>query len=213
MILATENTDREMILLLLSMGASVKYAWEQAQSSLYDIAIRSGNAHIVELLVRRGYFKSQQSTEATGSPDESNLVIMAYIGDAQGIEELLGKYGSPLPAQIFEEALRAASARGHLPVVRLLMHKGVQINSRDAVDRTALHYATKHLHWDVADSGAAAVHLFERGRGRGGQVSASRVCRPHRHYLVCQAVRETRVAVPGAARCREEDAEGDLGKQ
>ncbi|KXX83299.1 Ankyrin repeat and KH domain-containing protein 1 [Madurella mycetomatis] len=158
MMLATVNANKEMILLLLDMAASMRWIWEQTQSSLYDIAINSGIVDIAELLVCRGYFRSQQSTEATGkqrlsemSSDESNLVIMACNGVTQGIKELLGKRGSSFQDQVFEEALRAASARAHLPVTSLLLRSGVQMNSRDAVDRTALQYAAKHLHWDVAD--------------------------------------------------------------
>ncbi|GAB1316489.1 hypothetical protein MFIFM68171_06699 [Madurella fahalii] len=163
-ILATENANREMIVLLLDMGASMRCIWEQAKSSLYDIAASSGNVDIAELLVRRGYFKSQQATETTGkqgpietSSDDSNLVIMAYDGDVQGIKRLLDTLGPPLPVRVIEEALRAAAARGHLTAAKLLLRSGVRINSRDTVDRTALHYATKYLHWDVAD------FLIEKG--------------------------------------------------
>lgn len=160
LLLAVETQSQACVKWLLDMGASMQCIWEDTQQSLFDLAAQAHHREITQLLVRRGCFQIQTQTDATqprGSVaaaevrDDGSLVMLAYNSDSAGVGNLLGKASGRLPAHVLGEALHAASARGHLPIVKTLLESGAQVNIRDINGRTALHYATRHLHHDVMD--------------------------------------------------------------
>ncbi|KAL9119241.1 MAG: hypothetical protein Q9187_004208, partial [Circinaria calcarea] len=160
LLLAVETQSQACVKWLLDMGASMQCIGEDTQLSLFDLAAQTYHREIMQLLVRRGCFQIQTQTDATqprGSAaaaevrDDGSLVMLAYNNDSAGVGNLLGKASGRLPAHVLGEALHAASARGHLPIVKTLLKSGAQINIRDINGRTALHYATRHLHHDVID--------------------------------------------------------------
>ncbi|RYP46525.1 hypothetical protein DL768_007272 [Monosporascus sp. mg162] len=159
LILAIKTQNRSAVEWLLDMGASLQCICENSQRSAFDIAAKKFDLDMMELLVRRGCFQIQTSTcgsQSRGSTaaqilDNNGLVMLAYNGDLRGVNNLLTEANSPLPAHVLGEALHAASARGHLPIAKVLLKNRAKVNLEDLNGRVALHYATRHLHLDVAE--------------------------------------------------------------
>ncbi len=160
LLLAVSTPSRKSAELLLDLGASMKCIWEHTQETLFDSAIGEYQLDIAQLLVSRGCFRTQRGMDTVKQRGiagtavdrvEDNLVILAYDGDSKGLENYLVETCGSLPAHILDEALHAASARGNLAIVQLLLRSGAQVDECDLNGRTALHYATRHLHFDVAD--------------------------------------------------------------
>jgi ankyrin repeat protein len=164
LLIAVRMKSLEAVNFLLDAGASLQCVWEHTQQSLFDFVADGSEAEIAQLLVRHGCFRIQNLTSTAqereapaGSRDENSLAILAYDGDLAAVGNWLVKHRGSIAPNILGEALHAASARGHVDVVMLLLENRAQVNLRDINGRTALHHATRHLHYDVADG------LVERG--------------------------------------------------
>ena len=131
---------------------------EHDQMSLFDTASEYSDDDMTQLLVRRGCFQvkaeghsSQEVPARIRTWDDHSLVMLAYNGEADRVGDLLARGSGSLAAHILSEALHTASARGHLPIVKMLLKSGVRPDVKDINGRSALHHATRHLHFDVAD--------------------------------------------------------------
>ncbi|KAM0259059.1 hypothetical protein ACHAQJ_003560 [Trichoderma viride] len=151
LIFAVGKNSPESVDLLLALGAKMHCLLESSQQSLFDIATAE-YPDLVEFLVQRGCFQTTtDDTEVSGTNhSKESLVMLAYMGETKGVENKLHELDSPLSASDLGEALHAASAMGHLSIVKLLLRKGARVNRRDDTGRTALHYAAKYLREDVA---------------------------------------------------------------
>jgi len=112
------------------------------------------------LLVQRGCFRSNKTgprlhvlNDDSDCHKETDLFEAAFDGSTAKVQDSLDGLPDPpsvASRQLIEEALRVASARGHVALVSLLVRQpGIQINARDVTERTALHHAAMHLHWQV----------------------------------------------------------------
>ncbi|KAI1389626.1 ankyrin repeat and SOCS box protein 7 [Hypoxylon trugodes] len=157
LIFAVRRQYKDMAEWLLDAGASIQGIFESNQQSLFDIAAQDSQPEIMRLLVRRGCFQIQtrgnhsDGVMSTKAREDNSLVILAYNGDIAGVRKLLSESSSPLPIQVLGEALHAASAQGHLPIVGFLLKNRTSASVVDINGRIALHHAAKHLHFDVAD--------------------------------------------------------------
>ncbi|RYP15969.1 hypothetical protein DL765_005409 [Monosporascus sp. GIB2] len=159
LMLAIETQNPSAVEWLLDMGASLQCICEHPQKSAFDLAAENSDLDMMQLLVRRGCFQIQTSTG--GSPsrgstsaqalDNNSLVMLAYNGDLRGVNKFLTEANNTLSAHVLGEALHAASARGHLPIVKVLLENRAKVNLGDLNGRVALHHATRHLHLDVAE--------------------------------------------------------------
>ncbi|KAH8803421.1 ankyrin repeat-containing domain protein [Xylogone sp. PMI_703] len=161
--IAVQGNNQASVNLLLSMGAKMQCLWEETQQSLFDIAIDAGYSDLAQFLVLCGCFRSQKVAHirrpgvSDPESDKESLVMLSYTGEIREIESIIHESDSSYSVKDLGEALHAASARGYLYVVKLLVRNGAQVNERDITGRTALHYATKYLHEDIAD------YLMESG--------------------------------------------------
>ncbi|KAK3291787.1 ankyrin repeat and SOCS box protein 7 [Chaetomium fimeti] len=156
---------------LLDEGAAGSGVWEHTQQTAFDLAVDgSSGPEMAELLVKRGCFRARVARDggepigegtrgsstpavaaaAAGECVSDDLVMLAYHGALEELKAVLSR--QTLPHQILGEAMRAAAARGHVRVVDLLIRRhGARVNVQDINERTALHYAARHLHKEVAD--------------------------------------------------------------
>ncbi|XP_067678999.1 serine/threonine-protein phosphatase 6 regulatory ankyrin repeat subunit C-like [Haliotis asinina] len=102
--------------------------------------------------------------------DGQNPICQAATAGFEDIVDLLLQYKcDPLQPDLsdhmwFRQPIHMAASKGHLEVVRRLVRRGVDINSRDSDHRTPLHWVSTYGHLDLVEyllSAGACVNIAQ----------------------------------------------------
>jgi ankyrin repeat protein len=125
---AVQNSQKEIVQLLLTSGADVNTKDNLRRTPL-DIAMeKEGDQDIVKLLV--------------GNGAEVSMHVAAFIGDADKIKDFIEHGGSLDTTDVRDwTLLHWATAGNHKDIAKLLIEKGADVNAKDNWDWTPLHCA------------------------------------------------------------------------
>jgi ankyrin repeat protein len=179
---ATDNGDSRMISLLLEHEADVNYTAGKEYGNVgtcLDLALRKGHPSMVQALLDAGagpIIAPKYDTYLSEACYHDKMDMVAIfidngvsrdphmtrylLGEAVrfGREEVVQKlldYG--MHVDLFlngrqDTALTAASEKGHRRIVDLLLNRKAQVNHCDLSTNTALHYAVRCGHSDIAQT-------------------------------------------------------------
>jgi len=133
--------DWEALKLLLDRGADVN-AGDYHRFTVLMLAARRGRLEVVKLLLDKGADANAQSRFG-----ETALSVAATRGHPEVVRLLLEKGPDGRNRQT---ALMSAAKEGQLEPVRLLLAKGVDVNASSRVGESALFYAVRGGHAEVA---------------------------------------------------------------
>lgn len=152
----------DIVRLLLEKGAHIDACDQFGNTSLIQAA-RNGHIGIVRLLLTRG---ASTSTQRDGPRPQYNAMEAAAEAGNTAIVRLLIEYSPE-----YGRSLHLAALCGHLPIVKLLLQAGVDVDSLNSCGRTPLSYAAEYGEADVVEvllkEGNCAVNLAdqdEKGR-------------------------------------------------
>jgi len=153
LILAIRKGNVQTVSLMIKAGADLNVANWFGVTPLYAAA-ELGQAGVMAELIAKG-----ATVKTTGS---DTLVIASRWGHEAAVKVLLnagmdgkGEYGT--------KALSQAADYGHLPVVKLLVEKGADVNARDPSGYTPLARAAEANEKDIA------LFLLDKGADRNGR--------------------------------------------
>ena len=160
----------DLVRMLINQGADVNLRYKDESDSILHLALRSSNNAIFRLLLDAG-----ADTNIMTSYKQHVLILACEHGDATLVELLLASgvdasvsgtkryfHGRP-----YEEAtpLHAACANGHLPVVRLLVDYGADIEKTNESSATPLIAAIRandlSVIFSLLDAGADVNHAVD----------------------------------------------------
>ena len=161
LLVAVEYGHMELLNAVLDMNVKFDCILEDSSESVFDLAERLENQEVMRLLVQRGAFRSEGWYLIDRTSDEqcealSSLRMLVYDGDSQSLTKSSTEL-SKLPPFALEELLRIATARNHLPAVKMILENGAKVNDKDCSHRTALHIAARNLYEDIAE------YLIDKG--------------------------------------------------
>jgi len=136
LIRAAAKGYKDIVKLLLDHGANVSTTNQWGQTALHRAAT-AGHTETMGLLIAAG---------AAVSPAEA-----AILGDRENLERLLER-GIDLPNEAGMTGLMGAAAAGRLDLTRELLDRGANPDTVDRRDQTALHWAVRNGHVDVAEA-------------------------------------------------------------
>ncbi len=151
--IAVKNNDLKLVEWCLAHGANpnAEPARDQRlpRHTLYEYAVRLGNAEIVELLARYG---AQRATVVL-EPEDAFVAACLKLERAE-VSRLLEEHPEYLQST---KAMFAAAKQDRAGVVRFLLDLGVSVEIEDTKKLRPLHIAAAH------DALAVAALLIERG--------------------------------------------------
>jgi len=137
-------------------------------------AARNGHVPILELLiskgmdinVRGGYPPAGGMGRGYVATHKTALGYAAMCGQKEAVEWLIRNGANTNSCN----PLHLAAINGHVPILKLLISKGMDINAQSPLNKTALEYATEHGHkeaveWLIsngANANAVCLHLAAR---------------------------------------------------
>lgn len=142
---------------------SVDSVDESTGQSLLHIAINSGRADLVQLLL-----EFSPEVEMKDGSGQSPLETAAAAGESLIVELLLARGATARGSSSSMGPLHLAARGGHLDVMRLLLLAGAEVNDAAADGRTALHFAAEARRRDCARlliSDGADVNAVHAGGG------------------------------------------------
>src|SRR5438128_12202312 len=153
---------------LLAMNALYRGNMDEAQRLLPpDAELSAAEAAAFGRIARLRALLDEDSRKASGwTPDGFGALAMAIYGDSEDAARLLIESGADLEALSRHETIRvrpiqtAAFVRS-VPLTRLLLDAGAEVNSRAEGGFTALHTAVDNGHVELAQL------LLERGADPG----------------------------------------------
>lgn len=130
----------------------------QMGAMLHVTAAYHAKTDVLGLLIdktNRHYINETEHVYGTGLAIRSGhpLLVASYCGHEEVVKQLLdagAKVNKKERGGLYTSAIIAASSRGHTAIVRLLLRKGAYINERNRDQWTALMFAAKEGHVDVA---------------------------------------------------------------
>ncbi|KAJ7763139.1 ankyrin repeat-containing domain protein [Mycena maculata] len=139
---ASKSRSKDLVKFLLDNGAEVNAANQDGQTAL-DIAIQSGDAETVRVLLEKGATDAQEGyNSALCSASKSGCIDIVQLLLAKGTEV----NGS---GAFLGDALRSASKCGYIDIVQLLLAKRTEVNTPVAFLRDALEAAYQGGHVDI----------------------------------------------------------------
>lgn len=153
-----EQTNRSAPVVHLPEKPNLDWLRKQAKTHLAELRKTTPTAKLAEAqfdLARQYGFSSWRALKAhvESLNIEGKLVTAARTGDVEALKVLLDQYPEKLQIRIppYDWTLLHEAARnGHLPAVRLLVDRGLGVNTREKGDNTyAMHWAAAEGHLDV----------------------------------------------------------------
>ncbi|MBA3954126.1 ankyrin repeat domain-containing protein [Candidatus Dependentiae bacterium] len=142
---AVKNEHVNVVQLLLKEGANVNSGNEddgyEATCTPLHVAAGLGATKVVKLLLRYGANRVAQNS------DKKTPLYVAFENNHLDVVDLLINYRSDF---IDCEQLYGAALHGNVKLIQFLLDKGVDVNSKDSSNKTALHAAAQSGHLAAA---------------------------------------------------------------
>lgn len=133
---AAARGHTEIGILLLESGADANSGDSNVDNTALQLACRAGHEEIAEILLNPKY-----GIQRSGISYERAILSAARGGNVELVWLLLRSCEIEVFKHLQNEMLHEASAHGAVHVVRMLLHEGVNVNSRDVAWRTPLQRA------------------------------------------------------------------------
>jgi len=142
---ASHLGDRDVVQLLLGVGAKISITDRRLQTSLH-LASRGGHEAVTQLLIDQG------ASIATSDRDGRTPLHLAVVAGHEVVARLLIDAGADVNATTGDgcKPLHLALAEGHELLARLLISRGANVRASDRHQRTPLHLASHKGHDAVA---------------------------------------------------------------
>lgn len=169
--LAAVNGHAEVAGLLLDKNADTSFATTNDNTTPLFISVLRCHLAVVELLLKRGAAVDQKCTEDEIPP----LYFAAALSEASAsyipVVEMLLDFGAdanffPMGTESDMTIVMQAVYHRNVPLLRLLVHRGVDVNSRGGIGATALHIAARSGHIPSVAlllEGKAELNVVETG--------------------------------------------------
>lgn len=166
---AMERGFEKAVEFLVNSGSRVDLKDHHGQNVLLLVTERDWHS-VAEIVVRKAK-ETLSGNDESARQDSVNILLAAYHGDTQGIQQVIAQGRFNLKIQecnVGAMALFIAVERGHTQFVASLLAAGVDMESRDSSGKTSLHRATRRkneaLMRLLLDRGAATEAKDDDGK-------------------------------------------------